>query len=122
MPPKLPLPLRSGLTALVAGGGSGINLCVTQSLLSRGCNVVVADIGLRPEAEVTLSRYQDRAMFQQTDVCSWAALEKAFAVAFGSPSSGVDIVVPGAGFTSRWVLQQSSSLVCFSTGGWGWRE
>jgi NAD(P)-dependent dehydrogenase (short-subunit alcohol dehydrogenase family) len=100
MPPKLPLPLRHGLTALVTGGGSGINLCVTQALLSRGCNVVVADIGLRPEAETTLSQHQGRAVFQQMDVRSWKALEKAFAVAegaFDSPSSGVDIVVPGAG-------------------------
>jgi NAD(P)-dependent dehydrogenase (short-subunit alcohol dehydrogenase family) len=77
----------------------GINLTFTELLLSRGCNVVLADLALRPEAKTLVSQYESskpRAVFVETDVTSWPALERMFDVAtaeFGR----VDIVCPGAG-------------------------
>lgn len=70
-------------------------------LLSRGCNVVLADLALRPEAEELVREHSDatkgsRAVFVKTDVTSWPALSNMFDVAakeFGS----VHIVCPGAG-------------------------
>jgi 3-hydroxybutyrate dehydrogenase len=94
-----------GKTAIITGAGSGINFCFAELLLSRGCNVILADLALRPEAEQLVSRYPlsgsnasktPRAVFQRTDVRDWAQLDKMFAVAtehFG----GADIVCPGAG-------------------------
>lgn len=88
-------------TAIVTGGGSGINFCFAELLLSKGCNVVIADLALRPEAKELISKYSTsskgaKAVFQQTDVTEWAQLDKMFEVAteqFG----GADIVCPGAG-------------------------
>ncbi|KAF5871954.1 putative nad-dependent 15-hydroxyprostaglandin dehydrogenase protein [Botrytis fragariae] len=88
-------------TAIVTGAGSGINFCFAKLLLSKGCNVVIADLALRPEAEELISKYSDssngpKAVFLKTDVTEWAQLEKMFEVAteqFG----GADIVCPGAG-------------------------
>lgn len=83
---------------------SGINLCCTNLLLSKGCNVLIADLGLRPEAQETLKKHKDpsstlgRAAFQKTDVVKWHELEAMFDAAereFGG--TGADIVVPGAG-------------------------
>ena len=88
-----------GRTALVTGGGSGICLEFTKLLLSNGCNVVVADLALRPGAEDIISgkiSSKARAIFQKTDVTNWAELGAAFEAAikeFGS----LDIVCPGAG-------------------------
>lgn len=94
----------NGKTAIVTGAGSGINFCFAKLLLSRGCNVILADLALRPEAAELVSRYPvtgsktdtPRAVFQKTDVRDWAQLDEMFAVAtahFG----GADIVCPGAG-------------------------
>jgi len=84
-------------TALVTGGGSGIGLEFTKLLLQNGCNVVIADLGLRPEAEeVVHGKQKGTAIFQKTDVTDWAQLKAAFDIAlkeFGS----LDIVCPGAG-------------------------
>ncbi|TGO81696.1 hypothetical protein BPOR_1050g00020 [Botrytis porri] len=88
-------------TAIVTGAGSGINFCFAKLLLSKGCNVVIADLALRPEAEELISKYSSssngpKAVFQKTDVTEWVQLEKMFEVAkeqFG----GADIVCPGAG-------------------------
>jgi 3-hydroxybutyrate dehydrogenase len=88
-------------TAIVTGAGSGINLSFAKLLLSKGCNVVIADLGLRPEAEELVAQYPltspgATAVFQKTDVTDWAQLDKMFEVAiecFG----GADIVCPGAG-------------------------
>ncbi|TGO24898.1 hypothetical protein BPAE_0092g00170 [Botrytis paeoniae] len=88
-------------TAIVTGAGSGINFCFAKLLLSKGCNVVIADLALRPEAEELISKHSDspsgpKAVFLKTDVTEWAQLEKMFGVAteqFG----GADIVCPGAG-------------------------
>jgi 3-hydroxybutyrate dehydrogenase len=87
-----------GKTALVTGAGSGIGLEFTKLLLANNCNVVVADLGLRPEAEEVVNGKQPKgkAIFQKADVTDWAQLQAAFDVAlkqFGS----LDIVCPGAG-------------------------
>lgn len=88
-------------TAIVTGAGSGINLEFAKLLLSKGCNVIFADLSLRPEAKLVVDEYSQekegaRAVFLKTDVASWIQLENMFEVAeheFGS----ADIVVPGAG-------------------------
>lgn len=88
--------------------GSGINYCLSKLLLSRGCNVLIADLALRPESKELMEQYsgkdssKSRCVFQRTDVTVWKDLEGAFAAAdleFG----GVDIVGPGAGiFEPPW--------------------
>ncbi|KAL4913922.1 transmembrane amino acid transporter protein-domain-containing protein [Aspergillus aurantiobrunneus] len=88
-----------GKTAIVTGAGSGINLSFAQQLLENACNVLIADLGLRPEAQALVDQYSGkapRAVFQKTDVTVWTQLEQMFAVAekeFGE----IDIVCPGAG-------------------------
>ncbi|KAJ9606668.1 hypothetical protein H2200_008676 [Cladophialophora chaetospira] len=103
----------SGKAALVTGAGSGINLAFTRLLLSRGCNVVLADLNLRPEAEELVQSYTSgsenpgvgrkaQAMFYRTDVSSWTDLSKVFS-ATKKPYGGVDIVCAGAGvFEPSW--------------------
>ncbi|GLA42908.1 hypothetical protein AnigIFM63309_011643 [Aspergillus niger] len=103
----------SGKTAIVTGAGSGtfpspgklkqqgINLAFANLLLSRNCNVVIADISLRPEAEKLIAQYgglrsSPRAVFVQTDVTSWAALTQMFEVAL-EEFGDFHIVCPGAG-------------------------
>ncbi|TVY27587.1 15-hydroxyprostaglandin dehydrogenase [NAD(+)] [Lachnellula hyalina] len=88
-------------TAIITGAGSGINFCYAKLLLGKGCNVVIADLMLRPEAQALISEYPleskgAKAVFQKTDVADWAQLETMFEIAtkhFG----GADIVCPGAG-------------------------
>lgn len=87
-----------GKTALVTGGGSGICLELTKKLLAGGCNVLIADLALRPEAEEVVQKdgAHARAVFTKTDVTDWTQLQNAFEAtlkAFGQ----LDIVVPGAG-------------------------
>ncbi|KAH7161764.1 hypothetical protein EDB81DRAFT_854061 [Dactylonectria macrodidyma] len=89
----------SGKTAIVTGAGSGINLAFAELLLSRGCNVVFADLSLRPEAQEVVSRHKDktpRAVFVETDVTSWPALAGMFETTL-SEFGDFDIVCPGAG-------------------------
>ncbi|KAK5140452.1 hypothetical protein LTR32_006750 [Rachicladosporium monterosium] len=89
-----------GKTAIVTGAGSGINYSFAKLLLSRNCNVVIADLGLRPEAQKLVDEYSSptgkaRAVFVKTNVVQWPELENMFVVAekeFG----GADIVCPGA--------------------------
>ncbi|MCJ1340019.1 hypothetical protein MMC09_005313 [Bachmanniomyces sp. S44760] len=102
----------AGKTAIVTGAGSGINLCFARQLLSRHCNVIFADLALRPEAEELVASHESsskspaKAVFQKTDVRNWQQLSQMFRVAdehFG----GADIVCPGAGvyeppFSSFW--------------------
>lgn len=79
----------------------GINFAFAKILLANFCNVLIADLSLRPEAKALLEKYSgqstpNRAIFQQTDVRNWAQLEKMFTTAetaFGE----IDIVCPGAG-------------------------
>ncbi|KAL2833149.1 transmembrane amino acid transporter protein-domain-containing protein [Aspergillus pseudoustus] len=88
-----------GKTAIVTGAGSGINLSFAKQLLENGCNVLIADLGLRPEAQELVNKYSSgnpRAVFLRTDVTVWKQLEQMFVVAekeFGE----VDVVCPGAG-------------------------
>jgi NAD(P)-dependent dehydrogenase (short-subunit alcohol dehydrogenase family) len=91
-----------GKTAIVTGSGSGINLAFATQLLEGGCNVVFADLSLRPEAQKVVDAHQTqcgtegRAIFQKTDVRDWVQLKGMFKTAeteFGE----VDIVCPGAG-------------------------
>ncbi|KAH6955762.1 hypothetical protein BKA56DRAFT_503090 [Ilyonectria sp. MPI-CAGE-AT-0026] len=89
----------SGKTAIVTGAGSGINLAFAELLLSRGCNVVFADLSLRPEAQEVVSQHKDttpRAVFVKTDVTSWPDLSGMFETAL-SEFGGFDVVCPGAG-------------------------
>jgi 3-hydroxybutyrate dehydrogenase len=89
----------SGKTAIVTGGGSGISLAFTLRLLEAGCNVVVADLALSPEAEA-LNRYTEtpKAIFQKTDVTNWAQLDAAFQTAHTS-FGRIDVVCTGAGLS-----------------------
>jgi len=102
----------AGKTAIVTGAGSGINLSFAKLLLSKGCNVLFADLALRPEAQKLHSAHSAthggsaRAVFQKTDVTDWVQLEEMFKVA-DKEFGGADIVCPGAGvfeppFSSFW--------------------
>lgn len=73
----------------------------TALLLSRDCNVVLADLALRPEAEELVAAHSDtskspRAIFVKTDVTSWPSLSKLFDVALAE-FGDIDVVCPGAG-------------------------
>jgi NAD(P)-dependent dehydrogenase (short-subunit alcohol dehydrogenase family) len=88
-------------TALVTGGGSGICLAFAKLLLSRNCNVLIADLQLTPEAQELVSAKNDkpetgRAVFKQTDVTDWKQLQAAFDATL-KEFGGLDIVCPGAG-------------------------
>lgn len=108
-----------GKSAIVTGAGSGIsvtglnylfslltwtgiNFSFAKLLLENDCNVLIADLVLRPEAQALVDKYSaktgsaPRAVFQKTDVADWTQLEKMFEVAvkeFGE----IDVVCPGAG-------------------------
>ena len=92
----------AGKTAIVTGAGSGINLCFANRLLSKGCNVIFADLALRKEAQEVVSNHSKpsrsagRAVFQETDVRDWKQLERMFTTA-NREFGGADIVCPGAG-------------------------
>ena len=87
--------------------------------MSRGCNVLFADLALRPEAEESVRKHTSpkdktvgRAAFQRTDVSQWKELERMFYAAedeFGG--TGADIVVPGAGVYEPVYLQLPNPLV-----------
>jgi len=87
-----------GKTALVTGGGSGICLEFTKRLLSSGCNVLVADLAMRPEVEEELKTLGSAAKvaYVKTDVTKWDQLQRAFDSAMQNFGQ-LDIVVPGAG-------------------------
>ncbi|KAL1876654.1 hypothetical protein Plec18167_005061 [Paecilomyces lecythidis] len=120
-----------GKSAIVTGAGSGINLSFARLLLENGCNVLIADLSLRPEAQVVVDKYSaktnssPRAVFQKTDVTDWTQLERMFDVAvkeFGE----IDIVCPGAGvyepvcisFTSGCFYCQSTDKIVFERQHW----
>jgi len=92
----------------------GINLSFARLLLSKQCNVLFADLALRPEAQELVSNHSSpsvapaKAVFRKTDVRDWDQLEKMFQVArkeFGD--EGVDIVCPGAGVYEPVLLTSS---------------
>jgi 3-hydroxybutyrate dehydrogenase len=100
----------SGKTALVTGGGSGICFEFTKLLLSEGCNVVVVDLKLQPEAEAAIDATKGakaRAVFKKADVTEWAQLQAGFDTAI-SEFGRLDIVCPGAGIFEP--VSQSSQL------------
>ncbi|KAL8958037.1 MAG: hypothetical protein Q9193_004832, partial [Seirophora villosa] len=112
-------PSLAGKAAIVTGAGSGINLAFARLLLRNQCNVLFADLALRPEAKEVVDAHSSprssaRAVFQETDVREWPQLERMFDVAskeFGT----VDIVCPGAGvyeppFSSFWHPPGASPL------------
>ena len=80
----------------------GINLCFAWNLLSRCCNVLIADQALSDEAQELVSNHADesqtsgKAFFQPTNVRDWSQLERMFQTA-DKEFGGVDIVCPGAG-------------------------
>jgi NAD(P)-dependent dehydrogenase (short-subunit alcohol dehydrogenase family) len=84
-------------------------LSLASLLLSKGCNVVIADLVLRPEAKELVDKYSSkedaskpRAVFQKTDVTDWKQLEAMFDRC-NTEFGGVDIVGPGAGvFEEPW--------------------
>ncbi|KAJ5760396.1 NAD(P)-binding Rossmann-fold containing protein [Penicillium odoratum] len=100
-----------GKTAIVTGAGSGICFAFTKILLDHGCNVVLGDLALRPEAEELVKLHSipkhPTAIFHRTDVRNWQDIEFLFKTAqeeFGR----IDIVCPGAGifepsFSNFWV-------------------
>ena len=81
---------------------SGINLSFARALLTKHCNVVFADLALRPEAQELVSSHANhsqspaKAVFQKTDCRDWQDLERMFHVA-SKEFGGADIVCPGAG-------------------------
>lgn len=88
------------MAARLTCSASGINLAFAELLLSRNCNVVFADLELRPEAQEVISKHQSkggsRASWIRTDVTSWADLAKMFDFAL-EEYGDFDIVCPGAG-------------------------
>ncbi|TQV97934.1 hypothetical protein V2A60_006352 [Cordyceps javanica] len=110
-----------GKTAVITGAGSGtykiwnashqapanmvptgINFAFARLLLSKGCNVVIADVKLRPEAEALISKHSGssgdapRAVFVKTDVTAWEDLRTMLDTAV-SEFGNFDIVCAGAG-------------------------
>jgi NAD(P)-dependent dehydrogenase (short-subunit alcohol dehydrogenase family) len=69
--------------AIITGAGSGINYCFAKLLLEKNCNVVIADLALRPEAQKLIDDYttQPRAVFVKTNVVMWDELNNMFDVA-----------------------------------------
>lgn len=105
-----------GKTAIITGAGAGINFCFAKLLLSKGCNVVLADLALRPESQELINSHSSgttRAVFQQTDVRSWQQLERMFETC-EHEFEAADIVCPGAGvyeplWSNFWIPPGTSS-------------
>lgn len=74
---------------------TGINHRFAKLLLEKNCNVVIADLSLRPEAQKLVDDYttQPRAVFVKTDVVKWDDLTNMFDVA-DKEFGGADIVCP----------------------------
>ena len=92
----------------------GINYEFAQILLGKNCNVVIADLSLRPEAETLVSKYKDsspRAVFVKTDVTSWESQAATFAeTAASSPTKTIDIVITSAGVEPALAHQPTPSM------------
>ena len=99
-------PIQSSLYlsiySYLADVSEGINYHFARALLAQKCNVVLADLALRPEAEELVAKHQSasrataQAVFQRTDVRTWAHLEEMFRTA-DKEFGGADVVCPGAG-------------------------
>ncbi|PNY23574.1 Uncharacterized protein TCAP_06483 [Tolypocladium capitatum] len=106
-------PELAGKSALITGGGAGINLAFAKLLLEKGCSVTVGDLRLSPEAEDLFKQYPRHdgdggtsstpsVVFHKTNVVSWPQLSALWTAAT-SAFPTVDIVVPGAGiFEPPW--------------------
>ncbi|KAJ7826020.1 NAD-dependent 15-hydroxyprostaglandin dehydrogenase [Mycena olivaceomarginata] len=97
-----------GKTALITGGGSGISFCFAKLLVSKGCNVVIVDLALRPESQNFIDKYSGKdelkpcTVFIKTDVTVWLELDVMFRACY-TEFGALDIVCPGAGiFKPRW--------------------
>ena len=130
----------AGKTAIITGAGSGtsfvqaslslpiasivltktlgINLSFARALLTKHCNVLFADLALRPEAQELVSNHANhsqspaKAVFQKTDVRDWQHLERMFHVA-SKEFGGAHIVCPGAGVYEPVRTTQSSVAFAF---------
>lgn len=79
----------------------GINFSFAKLLVSRGCNVVIADLALRPEAAEFVAQHtgadgSPRAVFTKTDVTNWDELAGMFESAL-TEFGDYDVFCPGAG-------------------------
>jgi len=118
------LVINHGSSVTLTISPPGICLSFAKLLLENGCNVLIADLALRPEAQVVVDKYaaksssSARAVFQETDVTDWLQLERMFKVAeqeFGE----IDIVCPGAGVfepVSLAIAHIYSDFSCIDTG------
>lgn len=90
------------LTDTVADIAIGINFEFAKLLLGHGCNVIIADLALRSEAQQLVDQYSSvskekaRAIFVRTDVVKWDQLAHVLSIA-DSEFGGCDIICPGAG-------------------------
>lgn len=80
---------------------SGINFVFAKILVSLNCNVVLADLALRPEAAEFVSRHGNnangaRAVFIETNVTKWTEITRMFEFALAQ-FGDFDILCPGAG-------------------------
>ncbi|QSZ36982.1 hypothetical protein DSL72_009074 [Monilinia vaccinii-corymbosi] len=118
MDPKVDLEVE-GKVAVITGAGSGISLALARLLLSKGCNIVIADVALQPAAAELLLTYAEtsppptprtssplpaasplkrpQCLYHATDVTSWPALTALFEYTLSHFPTGIDIIVPGAG-------------------------
>ncbi|KIW96787.1 uncharacterized protein Z519_02178 [Cladophialophora bantiana CBS 173.52] len=91
-----------GASAIVTGAGSGISFEYTKLLYAQGCSVLIADIGLRPEAEAFVKSaatddQEAKVIFHRTDVTDWVQLEIIFDIAEKEFGKSPDIICAGAG-------------------------
>lgn len=76
----------------------------TSLLHSKGCKVVIGDLGLTDEAKKLVDSTSGEVVHKKTDVTDWKQLEELFKFTeetFGAP----DIVCPGAGECSAPVMK-----------------
>ena len=69
----------SGSTFLIAGGGSGLGAATAQLLVSRGANIVIADLNAEAGNQ-TAAKLGAHAAFIETNVCDEASVTAAFAL------------------------------------------
>ena len=86
------IPNLAGKTAVVTGGSSGIGLGAVQVLLDHNARVFILDISKPPETLI-----HPNLTHIETDISSWPALVKAFAVITTVHKSAVDIAIANAG-------------------------
>ena len=106
-----------GKTALVTGGGSDVCLEFTKKLLARGCNMLIADLKILPEAQEIIDSgksFEARAKFVKIDVTDWRRLQYAFEAVIES-FGRLDIVCPDAGVFGPVSPRQSLTVSALRT-------